>query len=295
MYQKVFVAAAFGLLLTACVQKKSLPPPQEIPTDFETFCARDWKINGDIAVEEMLRRLHQEKISRSNYFTILSYIKSPTVHPRSRTISGDIRFSLLEKAFCSMVWQLSPQNISELTADCRRIEHAKLFAEFDRCSFLKEKRCMTQNEENEYQLLLTVSGADTGMDMKKVSEKFDYTSFPSGVSNKDLPDWMSWSDKLPLIWAKILIQLPTEAARAGNIDREKLLLCAEDITGSIVGHMVKQYDTVLYNKNENLRTEAQVRYERRLAQAWLRRYRQNKTADCRKEMQFLHDMYAFLQ
>lgn len=280
------------LLTSACVSKTFQNRKTVLPTDFETFCALDWQNNGNIITDDMISSLEREKNSRSSYFEILSLLKADT--PQRTTVSADIRFSLIEKAFCNMAWELLPSSIPVIAADSRRVENTRLLAEFERCQFLKRANLLTVKEEEEYSLLLAVTTAGVGIDIPEMVQKFDYSTLPERPKAKNLPKWLIWNSSTPLIWAKVLMQLPREAKAVSDIDKENLLLCAADVTGLVVSRMMEEH-SILYSITDEPRLKAKKQYENHIANAWLRRFELKKTSEYPKEEQFLQDMYVFFR
>ena len=291
------IAGALCLILTSCTTAPEVPLPPSLPADFEAFCAHDWQMNKDIHCDLLAGSLHAEKRERVSYFSIMSRLRAEKKWRENRSISGDVRFQLLANAFNYMAWELSSVELPRLAQATHRLENAKLLAEFEKCRFLKANNAIQQIEEDNYQLFLAVSNANSGLNMEKVAERFDYDSIPLYDADNLplLPKWIVWNEKTPLVWAKIMLRLPGEAVRTVGINKAKLLRCAENISRSIVCNMLKEYSAVLKREPIDLRAKAQIRYERHLAQAWSERFCAGSADDCEKEMLFLRDIYTLAE
>ena len=148
-------------------------------------------------------------------------------------------------------------------------------------------------------MLLLVAGTGMGTEMRSVAELFNYSTIPqyTGVEpNKKLPSWMNWTAETPLLWAKLLIQLPQETMRAPGIDRENVALCAMKISRAVAGYAAHEHvkNLQIVKENSDLRRRYRIECELSLAYSWQNRFPE-PDGDFSKEQQFLSDIWQLMQ
>ena len=267
------------------------------PFDFSGYCSLDWQKNSGIATDDVLDIAGREKRERSAYFAIMSHLSQ-----KGRTYSSifnDIRLVLLDRALCFMTAELAPEQIFSLASSRRNAGCVELLADIQKYKALENSGAITSDEKQEFEMLLIASGSGVDVNMRNLAELFDYRTLPQYVPESnvpELPDWLVWNDDVPLLWAKLLIQLPQEVMRSPGIDHSKVVSCAMQISRMVVNRAVREHMKDLPEKSDDLRGSSQKEYAKSLAYAWFIRFpRYNLPADCRREMQFLSDIWQLMQ
>ena len=272
--------------------------PEKIPQTFEEFNTLWWQKNSVIECDAMLAAVRSEQNNSGTALAIHSHLDSAN-RGKSATVSSDIRFLLLERANCYMMATLEPQSVPELAYGRRRFENMRLLADIEMFRKLKRKKLQSQREEEEYATLLLVCGANSGIDMHAVAEKFDCSTLKTlHDAEVSLPDWLEWSARTPLIWTNVLMQLPQECAKVPNLNRAELSRQAACISRMIAVKMAKEHLRRLENKVKNEsdeRKRLKLEYEKRLADAWIMRFEPQEVFVNSRESDFLRDIYMLLQ
>lgn len=291
----------FLLLLTAVsCQQKTMVQREESPLDFSGYCSLDWKRNGELEISAIFDIAKKEKNVRNRYYSIMSHLGSRSREKQYESFTGDIRLTLLDRSVCFMLSELYPAYVPVFSESRREAYCLDVLANIREYKALENSGLLSFKEKEEFEMLLLVTGTGMGTEMRSVSELFDYKTLPRYVGKgqkQTLPAWISWTNETPLLWAKLLMQLPQETLRAPGLNRKNVALCAMRISRTVAEYAVYDHMKKLHSvriDDSDLRSLYRKERELSLAYAWQNRFPE-PCGDFSQEEQFLSDIWQLIR
>lgn len=223
-YISVITLLVLSILFPGCRsgENKQATPP--CPANLAEAVNWDWQRNAELEISAVETMSREEALTRRRYHEADARLAGFTGKESYRMSNDPCIPALDNAAACAAV--MLDAKAAEKAAKWRRydaaVRNCVYFAYYRK---LEQTGVISFQEREDCRYFMLNFEVEQGIEPRRFAGVFDFSSLRSGDEKNyqsALPEWMSWSEKTPLLWTKLLLTLPQETARTVDLDHSKL-------------------------------------------------------------------------